>query len=236
MIAERTGSVPDAVTALEQHGETVIALGEGRRALAWFGLADEPRLEAADAVTALRVAGITRIVMLTGDAEPVARAVAEGTGIAEWRAGLLPEDKLRAVGVAMGAAGSDVALQSADVAQMGDRLDRLAVAVGLSRRALRIMRFNVIASLVVKGRLHPARAVRARHPRRRGRRRNGHVTARHPQRAAAAPYPRDVRSGAGARAGCVRLLPERDRDTMLSAGTASSSTSSTWFSRSGSGR
>jgi Cd2+/Zn2+-exporting ATPase len=117
--------------------------------------------------------------MLTGDSDPVARAVAAQAHVDAWHAGLLPEDKLSAVreleertgavamvgdgvndapalaaarvGVAMGAAGSDVALQSADVALMSDRLDRLPEAIGLSRRALAIMRGNVIASLIVKG-------------------------------------------------------------------------------------
>jgi Cd2+/Zn2+-exporting ATPase len=116
--------------------------------------------------------------MLTGDSEPVARAIAAHAGLDEWRAGLLPEDKLSAVrqleranavamvgdgvndapalaaasvGVAMGAAGSDAALQSADVALMSDRLERLPEAIGLARRALSIMRVNVIASLIVKG-------------------------------------------------------------------------------------
>jgi Zn2+/Cd2+-exporting ATPase len=144
-----------------------------------FGVADQPRAEAARATIALKRADVQRIVMLTGDSEPVARAVASQTGVTEWRAELLPEDKLSAVrelerehgavamvgdgvndapalaaarvGVAMGAAGSDVALHSADVALMSDRLDRLALAVGLSRRALGIMRANVLASLMVKG-------------------------------------------------------------------------------------
>jgi Cd2+/Zn2+-exporting ATPase len=126
----------------------------------------------------LRAAGVERTVMLTGDSEPVARKVAALAGIGDVRAGLLPEGKLAAVraldaeapvamvgdgindapalaaarvGVAMGAAGSDVALQSADVALMGDRLDRLPEAVELAHRALGIMRANVIASLAVKG-------------------------------------------------------------------------------------
>jgi Cd2+/Zn2+-exporting ATPase len=123
-------------------------------------------------------AGIDRVVMLTGDAEPVARAIAERAALTEWRAELLPEDKLRAVedlqrdgrlvamvgdgindapalaaarvGVAMGAAGSDVALRNADVALMSDRLDRLPHALRLARRARSIMRVNVVASLAVK--------------------------------------------------------------------------------------
>jgi Cd2+/Zn2+-exporting ATPase len=115
--------------------------------------------------------------MLTGDAERVARAVGTQTQVDEWRAELLPEDKLDAiralqaegavamvgdgvndapalvaadVGIAMGAAGSDVALESADVALMTDGLERLPAAIGHSRRTLRIIRQNVIASLAVK--------------------------------------------------------------------------------------
>jgi Cd2+/Zn2+-exporting ATPase len=179
LVAERAGALPAELEQLHERGETAIALGEGDRVLALFGLADQPRSEAAGVAEAVRQAGVERLVMLTGDSEPVARAIAARTGVTEWRAGLLPEDKLAAVeeleretgavamvgdgvndapalavarvGVAMGAAGSDVALQSADVALMSDRLDRLAEALGLSRRAMAVMRFNVVASLLVKG-------------------------------------------------------------------------------------
>ena len=116
--------------------------------------------------------------MLTGDSEPVARAISRRTGITAWRSGLLPEEKLdvireleethgptvmvgdgvndspalagATVGVAMGAAGSDVALDSADVALMGDDLVRLPDAIGLSRKAVNIMKQNVTVSLVSK--------------------------------------------------------------------------------------
>ncbi len=175
---ERTGAVPGAIGALHEQGQTAIALGAGDRVLAVFGLADQPRAETAGLARRLERAGIRRVVMLTGDSEPVARAVAGAAGIGEWRAGLLPQDKLEAVealeresgavamvgdgvndapalaaarvGVVMGAAGSDAALESADVALMSDRLDRLVDAVALSRRALAIMRANVVASLAIK--------------------------------------------------------------------------------------
>jgi Zn2+/Cd2+-exporting ATPase len=177
-VRERTGALPAELRDLERRGETAVALGERDRVLAVFGLADRARPGAAPLAGQLRLAGIERVVMLTGDAEPVARAVAAEAGIDEVRAGLLPEDKLRAVealereqpvamvgdgvndapalaaarvGVAMGAAGSDAALQTADVALMSDRLERLPAAIALARRALAVMRFNVAASLVVKG-------------------------------------------------------------------------------------
>lgn len=178
LAAERAIEVPSAVAVAEERGETAVVLGEGERVLAVFGLADQPREEASAAVRELRErAGVSRLVMLTGDSERVARAVAAQAGVLEWRAGLLPEDKLDAVralqsdgavamvgdgvndapalaaadvGVAMGAAGSDVALESADVALMSDELDRLPDAVAHSRRTLRIIRQNVVASLAVK--------------------------------------------------------------------------------------
>jgi Cd2+/Zn2+-exporting ATPase len=178
LVGERVETPPAALEELHQGGQTVIVLGEGQRMLAVFALADVVRPEAAGAVAALRDAGIARTVMLTGDAEPVAAAVAAQVEIDDYRAGLLPADKLDAVralqeqmpvamvgdgvndapalaaarvGVAMGAAGSDVALQSADVALMSDRLDRLPEALAIARRARSIMRANVIASLLVKG-------------------------------------------------------------------------------------
>ncbi|XAY05096.1 Cadmium-transporting ATPase [Paraconexibacter sp. AEG42_29] len=178
LVADMTGGEHADLSGLQAGGQTVIALGEGDRVLALFALADRPRPEAAAAIAALRAAGIRRVTMLTGDAGPVATAIAAQVGITDVRHGLLPEDKLAAiralqqdgrvamvgdgvndapalaaadVGVAMGAAGSDIALQSSDVALMSDRLDRLAVAVTEARRARRIMRANVIASLALKG-------------------------------------------------------------------------------------
>ncbi len=174
LMHERLGTVPDGLDA----GQTAIALGEGSTLLGLFGLADQPRREAGGLADRLRAVGVQRVVMLTGDSDAVARAVADRAGIGEVHAGLLPADKLEhvtelersagavamvgdgvndapalaaaRVGIAMGAAGSDVALHSADVALMSDRLTGLPDAIGLARRALSIMRANVIASLAIK--------------------------------------------------------------------------------------
>jgi Cd2+/Zn2+-exporting ATPase len=154
------------------NGGTTVVLGQADRVLAVFALADEPRPEARDAV-----ARLAHPIMLTGDGEEAAAAIAARTGIARWHSGLLPEDKLAAVkdlararrvamvgdgindapalaaadvGIAMGAAGSDAALQAADVALMSDDLRRLPDAIDIARRATRIMRQNVVASLAVK--------------------------------------------------------------------------------------
>jgi len=178
LVQDHVGELPAGMRQLQEAGQTAIALGEGDRVLALFGLADQPRPEAAQLAARLRDVGVRQLVMLTGDSEPVARAVARRAGIDAFRAGLLPADKLAAVeamrreqpvamvgdgvndaptlaaadvGVAMGAAGSDAALESADVALMSDRLDRLPEAIGGARRARSVMRVNVIASLVVKG-------------------------------------------------------------------------------------
>ncbi|MFW6079169.1 MAG: heavy metal translocating P-type ATPase [Gemmatimonadota bacterium] len=146
-------------------------------------LADRPRPEAAPALAALRAAGIRRVVMLTGDDERTAAAVADqlrrdGAGHIEVRAGLLPEEKLRTlhalrsehgsllmagdgvndapalaaadVGIAMGAAGTDVALETADVALMTDDLSKLPTTVRLARKAERIIRVNIGLSLAIK--------------------------------------------------------------------------------------
>jgi Cd2+/Zn2+-exporting ATPase len=179
MAAGRKAQLPPEFEEIQTRGETAVILGEGDRVLAIFGLADEPRVEAAEAVSKLRCGQrIDDVVMLTGDSEPVARTVADRTGITAWRSGLLPEEKLdvireledkhgptvmvgdgvndapalagATVGVAMGAAGSDVALDSADVALMGDDLVRLADAIRLSRKAVNVMKQNVTVSLVSK--------------------------------------------------------------------------------------
>ena len=177
LVQDRVGELPPEMHDLQRAGETAIALGEGDRVLALFGLADQLRPGAATLAAGLHDAGVAEIVMLTGDAEPVARAVADDAQLDAFRAGLLPADKLTAVeelgrhgpvamvgdgvndapalaaahvGIAMGAAGSDAALQSADVALMSDRLDRLPEAIVTARKARSIMRVNVVASLAVK--------------------------------------------------------------------------------------
>lgn len=177
LAANEGAAVPPEVDEAHARGETAVLLGQGDRVLAVFGLADTVRPEAAAMLLRLRDLEIST-TMLTGDAERVAQAVGQQVGISSIRAGLLPEDKLVAVrdladdrggvamvgdgvndapalagatvGVAMGAAGSDVALESADVALMGDELDRLPEAIDHSRRALRIMRQNVVISLATK--------------------------------------------------------------------------------------
>jgi Cd2+/Zn2+-exporting ATPase len=167
-----------ALEAVEGAGETPVVLGDENGPLAVFGLADSLRPDARATVEALRASGVGELVMLTGDAEAPARRVAEELGIG-YRARLLPEQKIEAVrglveehgdagmvgdgvndapalaassvGFAMGAAGTDVALETADVALMQDDLPKLAEAVRLSRAAERIIRQNVAISIAIKG-------------------------------------------------------------------------------------
>ena len=181
LFAERDISLARAESALaevEGSGETPVVLGDGQGPIAVFGLADAVRSDARSTVEALRGAGIGEIVMLSGDAEAPARRTAEVLGIG-YRARLLPEQKVAAVrnlvekhgsagmvgdgvndapalaassvGFAMGAAGTDVALETADVALMQDDLPKLAEAVRLSRAAERIIKQNVFVSLLIKG-------------------------------------------------------------------------------------
>lgn len=171
------------VLDLEHQGRTVFVVRQGDRYLGAVGLMDTPR-EAAKAVMArLRELGMTRLVMLSGDNQRVADAVAASVGIDRAYGDLMPEDKVKAiqalraegevamvgdgvndapalasasVGIAMGAAGSDVALETADVALMGDKLEHLPFVVGLSRQTRRIIRQNLWASLGMVALLIPA--------------------------------------------------------------------------------
>ncbi len=168
----------EALEAVERAGETPVVLGDEDGPLAVFGLADSLRPDAKATVEALRGAGVGELVMLTGDAEAPARRVAEELGVS-YRARLLPEQKIEAVrelvadhgeagmvgdgvndapalaassvGFAMGAAGTDVALETADVALMQDDLPKLAEAVRLSRAAEGIIKQNVAVSIAIKG-------------------------------------------------------------------------------------
>ncbi|MDX2208706.1 MAG: heavy metal translocating P-type ATPase [Gemmatimonadales bacterium] len=168
--------VRERVSSLEAAGRTTMAVKRGDAWLGVIGIADEARSDVRLTLNRLRATGIRRIVMLTGDNSGVGNAVASAVGITEVRAGLLPEDKVTAidelrreggvamvgdgvndapalaratVGIAMGGAGTAAALETADVALMGDDLGRLPFAIGLSRASRRVIRQNVAISLSV---------------------------------------------------------------------------------------
>jgi len=167
---------------LEGAGRTTMIVRHGERFLGVLGVMDTPRVESADAIGELRELGVDTIVMLSGDNQRAATAIAQEVGIDDARGGLMPVDKVAAVnelaneggvamvgdgvndapalaaanvGIAMGAAGSDVALETADIALMADRIEQLPVAVGLSRRATRTIRQNLFFSLGVVAVLIP---------------------------------------------------------------------------------
>lgn len=166
------------VTRLEMQGMTTLVVQRAGQTLGVLGVADTLRPDARDALTALSKLGLDRTVLLSGDNNRVAKAIAASVGITEVKAPLLPEEKVReirdlarhggvgmvgdgvndapalaaaSVGVAMGGAGSDVALQTADVVLMGDDLRRLPFAVGLARAANRAAKQNIGFALVVAG-------------------------------------------------------------------------------------
>ncbi len=162
---------------LVRSGRSVMIVRSEHEWLGLIGLADRPRPGVREVLTRLRAVGMKAIVMLTGDHGSVGEAIGKEVGIDQVRGGLLPEDKVTAirdllqihgrvamvgdgvndapalaqatVGIAMGAAGTATALETADVALMGDDLGRLPFAVGLSRRARTIIRQNLFLSLCV---------------------------------------------------------------------------------------
>lgn len=171
------------IADLESEGRTTMVVRRGGRYLGVLGLMDTPRPAAAAVVKELRELGIQRMLMISGDNQQVAEAVAQEVGLDEAYGDLMPDDKVRTirelrardevamvgdgvndapamanatVGIAMGAAGSDVALETADVALMADDLTRLPFAVGLSRATSRIIRQNLWMSLGAVAVLVPA--------------------------------------------------------------------------------
>ncbi|WP_256712939.1 cation-translocating P-type ATPase [Methanoculleus chikugoensis] len=166
-----------AYDRLESEGKTVVLAGTASGVIGLIALSDVVKKDAENTVAALQARGI-RTVMLTGDNERVGEAVARRIGIDECHAGLLPEDKVTMVerlmdryglvvmvgdgvndapalaranvGVAMGAIGSDVAIEAADIVVMEDDISRVAYLVALSEKTVSVVRQNVIAALVVK--------------------------------------------------------------------------------------
>ncbi|MGE4302579.1 MAG: heavy metal translocating P-type ATPase [Novosphingobium sp.] len=182
-IAPLSQEMKEAIERLRTAGQTSMVVRRDQQDLGAIGLMDTPRPAARDALDRLRRIGIARMIMISGDHQRVAEAVAKQVGIDEAWGDLLPEDKVEAikklraatkvamvgdgvndapamasatVGVAMGAAGSDVALETADVALMADDLSHLPFAVGLSRRTRTVIRQNVFVSLGVVAVLVPA--------------------------------------------------------------------------------
>lgn len=175
----RSPEVEALFTSIAQTGGTPIFVAREGRVLGALAVADQPRHAAREALDLLRSHGVERIAMLTGDNATTAAAVGRSLGIDEVRAELLPADKadaigaLRAkhgtlamvgdgvndapalatadVGIAMGAAGTAAALETADVALMADELPKIAYALRLSRATVRNIRVNIGFSLVLKG-------------------------------------------------------------------------------------
>ncbi|MBS1766968.1 MAG: heavy metal translocating P-type ATPase [Acidobacteria bacterium] len=173
-----TPEVHAQLESLSQEGRSVVALGSDRELFGFIALADAMRPDAAKVIQSLYQAGITKLVMLTGDNLGTAQAVARQAGVKDLRAELLPEDKVKAIdelvaahgqvamvgdgvndapamaraslGIAMGAMGSDAAIETADIALMQDDLTRLPWLIGHSRRAMGIIRQNIAFALAVK--------------------------------------------------------------------------------------
>jgi Zn2+/Cd2+-exporting ATPase len=166
----------DQLAALKSAGKTAVLVALDQQVIGVLGIADAIRPNAAQAVQQLRRSGVREIIMLTGDDQRTAQSIARQAGIDLVEAGLLPEDKLQAirryqqaghvvamtgdgindapamaaadVGIAMGAAGTAVAIETADIALMADDLSKIAQAIALSKAVLRNIRQNVLVALV----------------------------------------------------------------------------------------
>jgi len=175
---QETPEVSDRAEALEREGRTVVVIGNETHVCGLIAVADTVRPGARGVIEALRERGIAHLIMLTGDNRATGEAIAREVGIDEVRAELLPEDKVAAVeklvskygtvamvgdgvndapamarasfGIAMGAMGSDAAIETADIALMTDDLAKLPWLVGHSKRTLAIIRENIVFSLGVK--------------------------------------------------------------------------------------
>lgn len=170
-------SLRQTIARLEQEGQSTMAVSREGDVLGILALTDVPRRGVSQVLARLRSLGVRRLIMLTGDNPAVAERIGGSIGVTEVRASLLPEDKLDAirslqdqygavamvgdgvndapalatatVGVAMGGAGTAVALETADVALMADDLGKLPFAIGLSRASRRIIQQNLVISLGV---------------------------------------------------------------------------------------
>lgn len=175
---EETADVHTQLEVMAAQGRSVVVIGDARKVLGMISLADAVRPQSVAVVESLRRAGSAHVVMLSGDNKPTAEAIGKATGITEIQSELLPEDKVAAIealvvkykqvamvgdgvndapamaqatlGIAMGAVGSDAAVEAADIALMSDDLSKLPWLIHHSKRTLRVIRQNISVSLAVK--------------------------------------------------------------------------------------
>lgn len=171
-------AIKEQISTLQTQGKTVMILGTAHAILGMIAVADQLRESSKEVIRKLHQLGIEKTVMLTGDNQRTAEAIGKEVGVSDIRADLLPEDKLNfikelrekhnsvamvgdgvndapalaasTVGVAMGGAGTDTALETADIALMSDGLSKLPFTIKLSRRALGTIKQNITFSLAVK--------------------------------------------------------------------------------------
>ena len=181
LFEERGVAIPADVLsrarAIEDEGQTVMYAYSAPEFLGLVAVADTLREDAVEMIKALKVAGIERVVMLTGDNPRVAAKIAERAGVDEYHANLLPQDKVTVlktlqnkygpvamvgdgvndapslatadIGIAMGGAGTDVAIETADVVLMSDDLQKIPFSINLARRAKKVVWQNLVFSMAV---------------------------------------------------------------------------------------
>lgn len=170
-------SVSDAVSNLQASGNTVMLITSDHEAIGLIAVADKVRPEAREILNRLEKLGVSHLIMLTGDNHRTAEAISKETGLKEFQAELLPDDKVQAiqelqrkygkvamvgdgvndapslaladVGIAMGGIGTDVALETGDIVLMGDDLKKLPSAILLGKKSISNVKQNIIASLAV---------------------------------------------------------------------------------------
>jgi Cd2+/Zn2+-exporting ATPase len=175
---QETQEISEQAIALEQTGKTVIAIGNHQHVCGLIAVADQPRPQIKSVLQSLKQTGIQHLAMLTGDNQVTAENIAKACGIDEVHAELLPADKVEIVGqmverygnvamigdgindapalgranlgIAMGVMGSDAAIETADIALMGDDLSKLPWLINHSKRTLRIIRQNIVFALSLK--------------------------------------------------------------------------------------
>jgi len=175
---QETEEIHQMALELEDAGHSIIAIGNDKHICGLISVADGPRSQIKEVIEEIKRAGVRQIAMLTGDNAPAAKAIAKLSGVDSMQAELLPEDKVQAIenlkkkgklvamigdgvndapamaashfGIAMGAMGTDAAIETADIALMSDELSKIPWLIRHSRRVLRVIKQNITFSLGVK--------------------------------------------------------------------------------------